>query len=272
MEPLTSRHGSAARPRGPQGDWCVRWAASDDAPVRLFCLPHTGGGAALYRRWAERLAPRADVLSVRLPGREKRFTEPPYRRLDELTGALADAVEPLLDRPYAWFGHSMGALIGYEMCRRLRERGVRAPELLIASGRRAPHLPSRQRAVHAAPQRELVDHLRELNGTPAAVLDSAAALSALLPMVRADFAVSETYRWRAGRPLDCPVVVFGGRDDPLATPGELAGWQQHTAAGAEVRLFDGGHFYLHEGAREQVLSALAAHLPAPSGAFTWRQQ
>ncbi|MFC5903001.1 thioesterase II family protein [Streptomyces zhihengii] len=268
MEPLTSR----PRRTASAGDWCVRWADSADAPVRLFCLPHTGGGAALYRDWAGHLAPGADVLAVRLPGREKRFTETPYRRLDDLTGALADAVEPLLDRPYAWFGHSMGALIGYEMCRTLRARGVRPPGLLIASGRRAPHLPSRQPAVHAAPRRELVDHLRELNGTPAEVLDSAAALSALLPMVRADFAVSETYRWRPGPPLDCPVAVYGGRNDPLATPGELAGWQRHTAADAEVRLFDGGHFFLHEGARDQVLSALAAHLPAPSGALTGRQQ
>ncbi|MFD0430945.1 thioesterase II family protein [Streptomyces zhihengii] len=105
----------------------MRWADSADAPVRLFCLPHTGGGAALYRDWAGHLAPGADVLAVRLPGREKRFTETPYRRLDDLTGALADAVEPLLDRPYAWFGHSMGALIGYEMCRTLRARGVRPP-------------------------------------------------------------------------------------------------------------------------------------------------
>ncbi|MGW3498381.1 thioesterase II family protein [Streptomyces sp. NPDC001020] len=257
---------------GRRGEWCVRWAPTQDAPVRLFCLPHTGGGAALYRRWAERLAPWADVVSIRLPGREKRFSEPPHRCLDELTDALADAVVPLLDRPYAWFGHSMGALIAYEMCRRLRERGARPCDLLVASGRRAPHLPSRRPDVHDAPRDELVAHLRELNGTPPEVLDSAAALTALLPMVRADFAVSETYRWRPGRPLDCPVVVLGGRDDPLADPAELAGWQRHSAARTEVRMFDGGHFFLHEEAHEQVLAAIAAELPGPSGAITGRQQ
>ncbi|WP_078843430.1 thioesterase II family protein [Streptomyces albus] len=271
MERVGQAHGTGRR-RGPQTGWCVRWADSGEAPVRLFCLPHTGGGAALYRAWAERLAPAVDVVSIRLPGRENRFRETPYRRLDELVEALAQAVEPLLDRPHAWFGHSMGALIGYELCRTLRDRGLREPERLLVSGRRAPHLPSRRPQVHDAPARDLVAHLRELNGTPAEVLDDAAALSALLPMVRADFAVSETYRWRERRPLRCPVLVLGGRDDILATPGELAGWREHSTADCEVRMFDGGHFYLHGKAQEQVLTALAAALPAPGAALTGRHQ
>lgn len=267
-----ARAAGTGRRAAPGAGWYVRWAASEEAPVRLFCLPHTGGGAALYRPWAERLAPVADVVSIRLPGRENRFRETPYRRLDELVDALAQAVEPLLDRPHAWFGHSMGALIGYELCRTLRDRGLPGPERLFVSGRRAPHLPSRHPRVHDAPARDLVDHLRELNGTPAEVLDSAAALSALLPMVRADFAVSETYRWREQRPLDCPVVVLGGRDDAVTSPGELAGWREHSTAGCEVRLFGGGHFYLHEEAHEQVLAALAAELPTLGAALTGRQQ
>lgn len=258
--------------RGPQSGWCVRWAAAEEAPVRLFCLPHTGGGAALYRTWAERLAPAVDVVSIRLPGRENRFRETPYRRLDDLVDALARAVEPLLDRPYAWFGHSMGALIAYEVSRTLRDRGLRGPGRLLVSGRRAPHLPSRQPRVHDALTPDLVAHLRELNGTPAEVLDSTAALSLLLPMVRADFAVSETYRWRPRRPLDCPVLVLGGRADALTTPAELAGWREYSTAGCEVRTFDGGHFYLHEEAHEQVLSALAAELPMLGPALTGRQQ
>ncbi|MCL7376734.1 alpha/beta fold hydrolase [Streptomyces sp. 35G-GA-8] len=258
--------------RAPGTDWCVRWAAASDAPVRLFCLPHTGGGAALYRDWAERLAPSVDVVSIRLPGRESRFRQAPYRRLDELVEALVLAVEPLLDRPHAWFGHSMGALIGYELCRKLRELGLREPERLVVSGRRAPHLPSRQRRFHDAPDGDLVAHLKELNGTPAEVLESPAALSALLPMVRADFAVSETYRWRADRPLDCPVLVLGGRDDALADPGELAGWREHSTADCAVLMFDGGHFYLHEEAQEQVLTALTAGLPTLGAALTGRQQ
>lgn len=263
-------HGSKRRP--PASDWCVRWASADDAPLRLFCLPHTGGGAALYRAWAERLAPAVDVVSVRLPGRESRFREAPYRGLDELVEGLVRAVEPLLDRPHVWFGHSMGALIGYEVCRTLRDRGLREPQRLLVSGRRAPHLASRQRPVHDAPASELIAHLSELNGTPAELLDNAAVLSALLPMVRADFEVSETYRWRASSPLGCPVLVLGGSRDTLATPGELAAWREHSTAGCEVRMFDGGHFFLHEEAREQVLTALAAELPALGAALTGRQQ
>ncbi|MDJ1133697.1 thioesterase II family protein [Streptomyces iconiensis] len=274
MDPATLNRPAPRRAgsRAPSDDWCVRWAAAQDAPVRLFCLPHTGGGAALYRDWARRLAPDVDVVSIRLPGREKRFRETPYRRLDDLVEALAEAVEPLLDRPYAWFGHSMGALVAYEMCRAARGLGQREPERLLVSGRRAPHLPSRQRRVHDAPDDALVAHLRELNGTPAEVLDSSAALGALLPMMRADFAVSETYHWRAGPPLTCPVLVLGGRDDALAAPGELAAWREYSTGDCEVRLFDGGHFFLHEESREQVLTTLAAGLPGRDIALTGRQQ
>ncbi len=271
MDAVAAAGRSSALRTAPSG-WCVRWASAEDAPLRLFCLPHTGGGAALYRAWAQRLAPAVDVVSVRLPGRENRFRETPYRRLDTLVEALVDAVEPLLDRPHVWFGHSMGALVGYEVCRTLRDRGLREPERLLVSGRRAPHLASRQREVHDAPTGELVAHLRELNGTPAELLDSPAVLSALLPMMRADFAVSETYRWSPGTPLGCPVLVLGGSRDSLATPGELGAWREHSTAGCEVRMYDGGHFYLHEEAREQVLTALAAELPALGAALTGRQQ
>ncbi|CAM5281327.1 thioesterase [Streptomyces spiroverticillatus] len=273
MEHLAAglRTGRTGAQPAPHNAWCVRWAASEEAPVRLFCLPHTGGGAALYRAWAQRLAPAVDVVAIRLPGRENRFRETPHRRLDTLVDALANAVEPLLDRPHAWFGHSMGALIAHELSHTLRERGLREPGRLLVSGRRAPHLPSRQPRVHDAPTPDLVAHLRELNGTPAAVLDSPAALAALLPMVRADFAVSETYQWRARRPLDCPVSVLGGRDDALTTPAELAGWRESTAGTCEIRMFDGGHFYLHEEAHEQVLAALAAELPLLGPVFAGRR-
>ncbi|MFC8449569.1 thioesterase II family protein [Kitasatospora sp. NPDC057223] len=240
-------------------DWAVRWRPAPDAALRLFCLPHTGGGAGLYRQWAAETGPGIELVSIRLPGRETRFRERPHDCLDELVPALVDAITPQLDLPHAWFGHSMGALLAFEVCRELRRRGLPEPVRLLVSGRRAPHLPARTPPVHAAPVEDLLAHLAELNGTPTELLSLPGAFKALLPMLRADFAVSETYRWRPEPPLDCPVSVLGGAADPVADPAELLAWQHHTTADCSVRLFAGDHFYLHQD-RAPVISALTAAL------------
>ena len=247
---------------GGPADWGVVWRRAPEARLRLFCLPHTGGGAVTYRWWAQQLAPAIEVVAIRLPGREARLREPPLTRLADLVPALVQAVEPWLDRPHAWLGHSMGALIAFEACQLLRRRGLAEPLRLIVAGRRAPHLADREPPVHDAPAADLVARLRELNGTPREVLEDSAALSMLLPMLRADYAVSETYRWHPAPPLDCPISVLGGTDDPLATTEELRAWRQHTTASRTVRVFGGGHFFLHE-ARTQILPAIRADLTCP---------
>jgi medium-chain acyl-[acyl-carrier-protein] hydrolase len=252
----------------PAEGWTTRWWPAPDAALRLYCLPHTGGGAAVYRQWAQLLAPRIEVVAIRLPGRETRHAQQPHSRLESLVPALLDALEPELDRPYAWFGHSMGALLAFEACREAGRRNLPRPARLFVSGRRAPHLPSRDRPVHAASEEALVAHLRMLGGTPPEVLDDRAALGFLLPMLRADFAVSETYVYRVGEPLDCPISVFGGAADPVTTAVELAAWRLHAAGQWSVRVFPGDHFFLHTEAQQQVLTALQADLAdrlAPTG-------
>lgn len=243
------------------GGWAVRWRPAPQAPLRLFCLPHTGAGAATYRWWAAYLAPDIEVVAVRLPGRESRFDDPPIDRMTRLVPAMLDALEPMLDRPHAWFGHSMGALIAFEACRGVRDRGLDHPVHLLVSGRRAPHLPDRETPVHAAPTADLVGRLRELNGTPDEVLADRAALDSLLPLLRADFAVSETYRREPAPPLDCPISTFGGTRDPMTTVEELDGWRAHTTRGYRLRIFDGDHFFVHE-RRQQVLTAIRTDLSA----------
>lgn len=270
MTVTPARTARAARPRAAApGAWTVTWRPAPRAATRLFCLPHTGAGAAAYRDWAARLHPDVELVAVRLPGRETRFRERPYARMDDLVPALLDALAPLLDRPHAWFGHSMGALVAYEACRALRDRGAPAPVRLLVSGRRAPHLPERDRPVHDAPVADLVARLVELDGTPREVLDDRAALTSLLPMLRADFAVVETYGRRPAAPLTVPISVLGGNRDPMATEAELRAWERHTTGGCDVRTFDGAHFFLHEDS-EPVLAAIAADLsprrpPAPAG-------
>ena len=249
---------TATVPAAPAA-WAVRWNPVPDARIRLFCLPHTGGGAAVYRDWANRLAPDVEVVALRLPGRESRIQETPIDRIDDLVPALVDAVTPMLDEPHAWFGHSMGAVVAFEVCRQLRQRALPRPKRLIVSGRRAPHLPAREAPVHAAPVADVVERLEELGGTPPEVLADRPAISSLMPMLRADFAVSETHRYVSAPPLDIPITILGGTDDPMADMGELAAWRQHSTVASPLRIFDGDHFFVHDAA-DQVLRAIRADL------------
>ncbi|MGX1887242.1 thioesterase II family protein [Streptomyces sp. NPDC055287] len=246
MDGLTNyAHTGAGRPATPT-DWEVRWHPVSSPRLRLFCLPHAGGGALAYRLWAQSLAPDIEVVAIRLPGRESRFREMPFTSLDDLVPALVKDLAPLLDEPHAWFGHSMGALLAFEACRLSRELGAPRARRLLVSGRPAPHLPLRGKPVHDAPQADLIARLRANRGTPDEVLDDAVAMAALTPMLRADYAVAETYVFRPEEPLDIPVSAFGGSEDPLATDEELRAWREHTTAPCTVRGYPGGHFYLHE--------------------------
>lgn len=240
--------------------WGVRWRPTPGARLRLFCLPHTGGGAGTYRSWAHRMPPEIELVAIRLPGRETRFREPPFTRLDELVPRLVTAVRPWLDRPHAWFGHSLGTLVAFEACRFLARSGLPAPLRLQVAGKPAPHLPARHPPVHAAATPDLVNRLRLLGGTPAELLDEA-VLGVLLPTLRADFALSETYVCRPAPPLDCPISVFGGAEDPLTTVAELQAWHGYSTAAGTLRMFDGGHFFPHE-EQEQLLPLMVADLLA----------
>ncbi|KPI15352.1 Oleoyl-(acyl-carrier-protein) hydrolase [Actinobacteria bacterium OK074] len=251
---------AATRKPGP---WAVRWHPAPQARLRLFCLPHAGGGAAVYQQWARRLAPAVEVVAIRLPGRESRLDEPPLRRVPDIVAALTADVGPWLDRPHAWFGHSLGALIAFEMCRALDRAGLPAPVGLLVSGRPAAHLTVPERPVHRAPLPEFLDRLRELNGTPPEILADRTALAALLPMLRADFTAVETYAYQPAPPLNCPISAFGGFDDPFAARSDLDAWRVHTNGRCTVRMFGGDHFYLHR-SPEPVLSVVADDLRALS--------
>jgi medium-chain acyl-[acyl-carrier-protein] hydrolase len=244
---------------GGPGGWAVRWYPVPTAPLRLFCVPHAGGGATVYRDWARRLAPAVEVIAVRLPGREARFGEPLFTRIDDLMPEMINALAPWLDRPHAWFGHSMGGVLAFEGCRRLRELGLPTPVRLLVSGTPAPQLELRVRLAHDAPADELLAQLHELGGTPREVLDYPAALALLLPMVRSDLAMVEYYTYRPGSPLTCPISVFGGNDDRFTTPEELHAWRVHSTDECVVRTFPGDHFYLHQDP-EQILSAITEDL------------
>ncbi|WP_043619514.1 thioesterase II family protein [Nonomuraea candida] len=243
--------------------WDVRWDIVEEPRMRLFCAPHAGGGAGVYRAWAQLLAPEIEVVAIRLPGREMRYGETPRTSTEQLVPELVRGVAPLLDRPHAWFGHSMGALIAFESCRWIRRAGLPEPARLLVSGRSAPQLPLRGRPVHDAPTPELVRWLRVTGGTPPELLDDPALFEALLPMLRADMTVAETYRYRPEPPLSCPMSIYGGSDDEYATPEELRPWERQTTGECRLRLFQGGHFFIHD-MKEQILPVLGEDLLEPT--------
>lgn len=227
----------------------IRWFVPQAVPGavprrRLFCIPFAGGGTVVFHGWARDLPHDLELCAVLLPGREARLSEPAFADLGQLVPALADALHGHLDMPFALFGHSVGALIAFELARELRRRGVRPPEHLFASAFRAPSRPNVNRVMHSLTDTELIHELRGYGGVPEAVFESRELLELVLPTVRADFALHETYLHRAEAPLDTPMTVFGGLRDEKVQPEHLQGWREHTTARFRQEMFDGDHFFL----------------------------
>ena len=180
--------------------------------------------------------------------------------MDALVGPLADAVLPGLDRPFAIFGHSMGALIGFELARRLRRLGAPEPVHLFFSARRAPHVPDPRPPLHTLPDHDLVAQLTQrYNGMPRAVLESPELLRMFVPVIRADLTLTETYDYRPEEPLACPISAFGGLDDGAVTRDDLSAWGDQTRGSFTLRMLPGGHFFLQT-LRKRLLSAIVADL------------
>jgi len=180
-----------------------------------------------------------------LPGREHRLAEPAYSNIDALVPALLDGIRTHLDRPFAIFGHSMGALVAFELTRTLHRLGMQQPVRLFLSAHRAPHLPDRRPPLHALPESEFWSALRALGGTPDEVLDHQELMALVEPMLRADFQLCETYRWRSEPRLDVPFTVFGGLEDPNIALHELEAWREETNEAMRVTMLPGDHYYLH---------------------------
>jgi medium-chain acyl-[acyl-carrier-protein] hydrolase len=239
--------------------WITRPRPLPRARLRLFCLPHAGGGASAFRGWADVLPADVEVCPVQLPGRENRIAEPAFDRLEPLVEALADAIDGYLDRPFALFGHSNGALMAFELSRTLRARGRPGPAHLFASGRRAPDLPADSDPIHALPEAELLGELQRLGGLPPQLLEHRELLELLVPLLRADVAIHETYHFSEQAPLDCPITAYGGVADPKVSRAQLEAWGRHGAPPFTVRMVPGGHFYLQDD-RAATLRTLSSDL------------
>lgn len=229
------------------------------ARIRLFCFPYAGGGASVFRGWSAIAPPEIHVLPVHLPGRGNRFTETALTRADALVEQLADELAPYMDAPFAFFGHSMGAMVAFELARGLRARGGPVPEHLLVGGRRAPQRASDKRALHSLPEEEFREELRNLDGTPEEILEHPELMELFAPILRADFELCETYAFRQDQPLDIPFSAFGGLEDPDVSREDLMAWKEHTRGPFKLRMFPGGHFFLNA-ARQQLVHAVSEDL------------
>ncbi len=239
--------------------WITCPQPNPQAKLRLFCFPYAGGRAWNFRTWANQLPSIFEVNAIELPGRGWRLAEPLCQRLEPLVEAIASAIFPALDRPLAFFGHSMGGLIAFELARRLRQNYGLLPAHLIISGRRAPQVPNPHPPIHALPESAFLAEIRRFNGTPAEVLENADLMEILLPILRADFTVVETYRYLAESPLNCPITVLGGLEDPETNEYLLQAWQEQTTEAFSLQMLPGDHFFVHS-AQSRLLELLAEAL------------
>jgi medium-chain acyl-[acyl-carrier-protein] hydrolase len=230
------------------------------ARARLICIPYAGGGAWSYRAWAPQLPDGVELLSVQLPGREDRLMEPPYNDVHTLVAELAGALEPELALPYALFGHSMGALIAFELVRELRRRGAPPASQLLASGYRAPQVPCRMPPIHELDDDAFVDEVvRRYDAVPPAARESKELMELVLPGLRGDISVCDTYVYSEDEPLPCSITAIGGTEDDNVSRQDLEAWARQTSASFACHMLPGGHFFLQT-AQEQVLELVAGRL------------
>jgi surfactin synthase thioesterase subunit len=226
--------------------------------LRLYCFPYSGGNAVSFVPWQREIDPAIELCAVQLPGRGARFREAPCTSFAVLMDALVEVLALQLAQnggPYAFYGHSLGSLIAFELARHCRRRGLPLPQRLILSGCNAPPFPAGPKRLHELPDAELIEKLREYNGTPQELLDNRELMKLLLPAVRADFALGADYHYVAEPPLDVPLTVLAGRQDAHVEEARLLEWQRETSAAFRLHWFEGDHFFIND-QRAAVLACL----------------
>lgn len=239
--------------------WFAYRKPNPSAELRLFCFPFAGGSAVTYRTWSDYLPENIEVYPIELPGRGGRMREIPYKNMIPLVNDLGQALVSYLDRPYAFFGHSMGALIGFGLTRLYRKQNITGPLHLFVSGHTAPQVGCNQAPIYNLPDELFREELRKLNGTPEAVINNDELMALLLPMLKADFEVNETYVYTPEPPLEIPISAYGGFVDKDVNQERLEAWQEQTMANFSLHMFQGGHFFLQT-SQSSLLQTLSSEL------------
>jgi medium-chain acyl-[acyl-carrier-protein] hydrolase len=239
--------------------WVVPSKARGGEGLRLFCFPYAGGGPHIFRTWRQHLPLYVEVCPVQLPGHNGRLGEKAFTQLPPLVAALASGLRPLLDLPFAFFGHSLGAMISFELARHLRREGGPEPFHLFVSGSRAPQVPSTEPPTYDLPDDEFIEELKRLNGTPEELLEHEDLMKLMLPILRADFSICQTYSYTPEPALECPITAFGGEDDSETSEGRLEAWREQTNAHFRMHVYTGDHFFINA-AQPLILHAISQEL------------
>jgi medium-chain acyl-[acyl-carrier-protein] hydrolase len=237
-----------------ESKWFIARRSSPATTFRLFCFPYAGGGASIFRKWQISLPEEIEVVAVQLPGRENRFNEKPIGQLQALTQSLCEHIQLFFDKPFAFFGHSNGALICFELARTLQRMHLPLPEFVILSAKKPPHIDIDRRNISQLSDNDLIKELERRSGTPRELLQNYEFMQLLAPMLRADFELSENFIYSNDILLDSPTILFHGVDDEI-TMEQTIRWQELLLKPAEITKFSGGHFFINEQS-EQVLIEL----------------
>lgn len=236
--------------------WIRRLAPAAPESSRLVCFPHAGGSASFYHPVARSLDPSVEVLSLQYPGRQDRRSERPLEDFRTLADAVSAELRPWSAHRVVFFGHSMGALLAFEVALRHQSMGF-PPAALIVSGRRAPSRP-RPLPFDPADDSQLISQLQRLSGTDTSLLSDDETREMILPALRGDYTALSSYRYKPGPPLECPILALIGDQDPEVTSEEASAWAEHTVGGFELRTFPGGHFYLTDHS-QAVIEAISEY-------------
>jgi medium-chain acyl-[acyl-carrier-protein] hydrolase len=245
-----------------QSEWINIPRPNREAKFRLMCIPYAGGSAGVFLRWPTQMDAQVEVCALEVPGKGLRLREAPITVMSRLIEELAGGIGPLLDKPFAIFGHGSGALIGFELTRHLRNNSGPQPKHLFVGGSRPPQMaPSNSLPRYDLPEPEFLDALRQMNGIPSEVSKHPELMQLMLPVFRADAELAQTYIYRSEPPLDVPISAYGGLEDPDCTRKELEGWRDQTSAPFKLQIFPGDYFFLHS-AKPLLLRAISQELAA----------
>jgi medium-chain acyl-[acyl-carrier-protein] hydrolase len=225
--------------------WLTCSQPNPEAKLRLFCFHYAGGGSLIFRNWLYYFSSSIEVCAVELPGRGKRLREPAYTKMKPLIQALSLALYSYLDKPFVFFGHSMGGLVSFELARQLRREYDLTPQHLFVSGCRSPQIPAPDAPIHQLSNSEFIEELRRYNGTPEAILQNQELMDLLLPCLRADFAVLETYNYQSEPPFNCGITAFSASEDQQVSQAEMLAWEYQTTADFCLQTVPGDHFFIH---------------------------
>ena len=256
---MQTQPGRLPKSKPKNNPWFVLFERRPTAKLRLFCFPYAGGSAMIYRTWAASLPDMIEVIAVELPGRGARLREPTFTSLESLVNAIGQQIMPHLHTPFALFGHSMGAVISYELARLLEtEFGVK-PLCLFVSGREAPQIPDPDPPPRKIGRDELIERLRRLNGTPTEVLEHGGLMELMLPVLQADFELLYGYEYKPRPLLRCPITAFGGLLDARTPQSHLRAWREQTVGDFNMHLLPGDHFFIRTSQRA-LLEVLMGHV------------